>query len=83
MLAQMVVLLLLVYIQKSKLRQCLIYRSILNILESKHFSIPPFQFPFRNIPLRSITKEENIFNNRLSCGIRIIESSFSILANRF
>jgi hypothetical protein len=34
-------------------------------------------------PLESITKEETIFHYRLSCGRRIVKSTFGILVSRF
>lgn len=83
---------------KSKLRQCLIDRSILNIppenqllntnISTPYVVLADDAFPLaynvmKPYPLRNITREQQIFNYRLSRGRRIIESSFGILANRF
>ena len=83
---------------KSTLRQCLVDRSILNIPEGKklpntnvvtsYVVLADDAFPLsynvmKPYPLRNITKEEKVFNYRLSRGRRMVESSFGILASRF
>lgn len=83
---------------KSKLRECLADRSILKIPEGRRLGdtnvITPMvvladdAFPLtynimKPYPLKGITKEEKIFNYRLSRGRRMVESTFGILASRF
>lgn len=83
---------------KSALRRCLTDREILKIpgdkqLPSSNISVPHVvladdAFPLsynvmKPYPLANITKEEKVFNYRLSRGRRIIESTFGILASRF
>lgn len=83
---------------KSKLRECLMDRSILNIPDSKQLPNTNITTPFvvladdafplsynvmKPYSLKNITKEEKIFNYRLSRGRRMVESSFGILASRF
>ncbi|XP_049799648.1 uncharacterized protein LOC126234952 [Schistocerca nitens] len=83
---------------KSKPQECLIDRSILNIPEGRKLGntniTPPmvvladhaFTLSYnimKPYPLKGITKEEKVFNYRLSQGRRLVESSFDILASRF
>lgn len=83
---------------KSKLRRCLIDRAQLNIPDGRRLPgtniVAPYvvladdAFPLsynimKPYPLKNITKEEKIFNYRLSRGRRMVESSFGILASRF
>ncbi|XP_049771727.1 uncharacterized protein LOC126191157 [Schistocerca cancellata] len=83
---------------KSKLRECLIDRSMLNIPDGRKLGntnittpmvvLADDAFPLsynimKPYPLKGITKEEKVFNYRLSRGRRLVESSFGILASRF
>lgn len=83
---------------KSQLRKCLLDRSILNIPDGKNLPNTNINMPYvvladdafplsynvmKPYPLKHISKEEKIFNYRLSRGRRMVESSFGILASRF
>lgn len=83
---------------KSKLRECLMNRALLNIPDAKQLPNSNITIPYvvladdvfplsynvmKPYPLKRITREEKIFNYRLSRGRRMIESSFGILATRF
>lgn len=83
---------------KSKLKQCLMDTSLLDIPTAKKLpdtnDVLPYvvlsddAFPLSHnvmkpFPLKNITREERVFNYRLSRGRRMIESSFGILATRF
>ncbi|XP_050301586.1 uncharacterized protein LOC126739810 [Anthonomus grandis grandis] len=83
---------------KSQLRRCLLDRTILNIPDGKNLPNTNITMPYvvladdafplsynvmKPYSLKNITKEEKIFNYRLSRGRRMVESSFGILASRF
>lgn len=83
---------------KSQLRKCLLDRSILNIPDGKNLPQTNITVPYvvladdafplsynvmKPYPLKNLTKDEKIFNYRLSRGRRMVESSFGILASRF
>ncbi|CAH1997306.1 unnamed protein product [Acanthoscelides obtectus] len=83
---------------KSKLKKCLADNSILNIPAGKNLPGANIATPYvvladdafplsynvmKPYPLKNITREEKIYNYRLSRGRRIVESSFGILASRF
>lgn len=83
---------------KSLLRKCIFDRSILNLPKEKKLpntnTVTPYvvladdAFPLscyvmKPYPIKNISKEERIFNYRLSRGRRMVESAFGILANRY
>lgn len=46
-------------------------------------AFPLQQHILKPYPFKHMTKEERIFNYRLSRGRRVVENAFGILANRF
>lgn len=83
---------------KSQLRKCLLDRSILNIPDGKNLPQTNINAPYviladdvfsliynvmKPYPLKNTTKEEKIFNYRLSRGRKMVESCFGIWASRF
>jgi len=83
---------------KSKIKKCLLNKSIVNIpiegiiprtqIKAPFVVLADDAFPLSHAilkpySLQGLTPEERVFNYRLSRGRRMVESSFGILATRF